>query len=68
LDADWAIKDVRFGKADEGTSSLALATIVERMQRECSLGADAPGPPEAWRIKVEMFDPRSEHEETRSSG
>jgi hypothetical protein len=38
-----AIKGVRFGKADQDTSSLALATIVDRMEREFSLGADVPG-------------------------
>jgi hypothetical protein len=43
FDANWAIKGVRFGKADRDKSSLALATIVERMQREFSLAADAPG-------------------------
>jgi hypothetical protein len=43
LDADWAIKGVRFGKADRDTSSMALAAIVERMQREFSLAADVPG-------------------------
>jgi hypothetical protein len=43
LDADWAIKGVRFGKADRGTSGVALATIVERMQREFSLALDVPG-------------------------
>jgi hypothetical protein len=43
LDADWAIKGVRFGKADRDTSSAALATIVERMQREFSLAADVSG-------------------------
>jgi transcriptional regulator NrdR family protein len=46
FDADWAIKGVRFGKADRDTSSEALATIVERMQREFSLGVDVPGSPE----------------------
>jgi hypothetical protein len=44
FDADWAIKGVLFGKADRDTSSVALATIVERMQREFSLAAD--GSPE----------------------
>jgi hypothetical protein len=34
FDANWAIKGVRFGKADREKTSQALATIVERMQRE----------------------------------
>ena len=46
LDADWTIKGVRFGKADRDTSNVALATIVERMQREFSLAADVSGSPE----------------------
>jgi hypothetical protein len=43
LEANWAIRGVRFGKADRDTSSVGLATIVERMQREFSLAADVPG-------------------------
>jgi len=46
LDADWAIKGVLFGKADRDTCSVALATIVERMQREFSLAADVSDYPE----------------------
>jgi hypothetical protein len=37
LDANWAVKGVRFGRADRDKSGKALATIVERMQREFSL-------------------------------
>ena len=44
LDANWAIRGVRFGKADRDKCSKALTTIVERMQREFVLGAtDKPG-------------------------
>jgi hypothetical protein len=43
FNADWAIKGVRFGKADRDTSSAALATIVERMQREFNLAPDVLG-------------------------
>jgi hypothetical protein len=46
FDADWAIKGVLFGKADRDTCSVALATIVERMQREFSLAADVSEYPE----------------------
>ena len=42
FDADWSVKGVRFGKADRDKCSLALVTIVERMQREFSLAA-VPG-------------------------
>jgi hypothetical protein len=46
FDANWAIKGVLLGKADRDTSSMALATIVERMRREFSLAADVSGSPE----------------------
>jgi hypothetical protein len=41
FDANWAIRGVRFGKADRDESTQALATIVERMQREFRLAEDA---------------------------
>jgi hypothetical protein len=43
LDANWAIRGVRFGKADRDKSSKALTTIVERMQREFSLAEHVAG-------------------------
>ena len=43
LDANWAIKGVRFGKADREKSRKALTTIVERMQREFVLAPHVPG-------------------------
>ena len=49
LDANWAIRGVRFGKADRDKCSKALTTIVERMQREFVLAphvhaaTDKPG-------------------------
>ena len=43
LDANWAIKGVRFGNADRDKSSKALTTIVERMQREFVLAPHVPG-------------------------
>jgi hypothetical protein len=46
LDPNWTIKGIRFGKADRNKSNLALATIIERMQREFSLAADSAGPVE----------------------
>jgi hypothetical protein len=55
FDADWAIEGVRFGKADQDTSSLALATIVERMQRELVLARTFLDLPKARRIKVECL-------------
>jgi hypothetical protein len=42
LDANWAVKGVKFGKADRDKSSKALATIVERMQREFVLAPHVP--------------------------
>jgi hypothetical protein len=41
-DSNWAIRGVRFGKADRDKSIKALATIVERMQREFVLAPQAP--------------------------
>jgi hypothetical protein len=43
LDANWAIKGVRFGRADREKSRKALTTIVERMQREFVLASHVPG-------------------------
>jgi hypothetical protein len=43
LDANWGIRGVRFGRADRDKCSLALTTIVERMQRDFSLAAHVPG-------------------------
>jgi hypothetical protein len=42
LDANWAVRGVKFGKADRAKSSKALATIVERMQREFVLAPHVP--------------------------
>jgi hypothetical protein len=46
-DANWAIRGVRFGRADRDKSSQALATIVERAQRYFSLAEDDPDPPKS---------------------
>jgi hypothetical protein len=35
--ANWGIRGSRFGKSDRKKASAALATIVERMQRDFSL-------------------------------
>jgi hypothetical protein len=43
LDANWAIRGIRFGNADRAKSSKALTTIVERMQREFVLAPHVPG-------------------------
>jgi hypothetical protein len=40
FDANWAIRGVKFGTADRGKSLKAIATIVERMQRDFSLSND----------------------------
>jgi hypothetical protein len=44
FDANWAIRGVRFGRADRNKSSQALATVVERAQHYFSLAEDDPGP------------------------
>jgi hypothetical protein len=40
LDPNWAIRGVKFGKADRKVVDEALATVVERMQREFLLSDD----------------------------
>jgi hypothetical protein len=40
FDPNWAVRGVRFGKADRDKSSQALATIIARMQGEFTLAAD----------------------------
>jgi hypothetical protein len=42
FDANWAIRGVRFGRADRHKSSQALVTIVERAQRYFSLAEEDP--------------------------
>jgi hypothetical protein len=39
-DANWAIKGVKFGRSDRDKSSKAMATIVQRMQRDFKLSED----------------------------
>jgi hypothetical protein len=41
LASNWAIRGVKFGKADREKSSLALKSVVERMQREFLLSEDS---------------------------
>jgi hypothetical protein len=40
LDPNWAIRGVKFGKADRQVTDEALTTVVERMQREFLLSED----------------------------
>jgi hypothetical protein len=40
FDANWALRGVKFGKADRETVNEALATIVERMEREFRLSEE----------------------------
>jgi hypothetical protein len=40
LDPNWAIRGVRYGKADRPVANEALASVVERMQREFLLSQD----------------------------
>jgi hypothetical protein len=49
FDANWAIRGVRFGRADRDKSSKALATTVEWMQRAFSLAEDNLYPPKKAR-------------------
>jgi hypothetical protein len=40
---NWSIRGVRFGKSDRKKASDALATILERLQREFSLSEENSG-------------------------
>jgi hypothetical protein len=40
FDANWAVRGVKFGRADRDKANEAIATIVERMQREFRLSDD----------------------------
>jgi hypothetical protein len=40
LDPDWAVRGVRFGKADRQMVDEALSTVVKRMQQEIRLSHD----------------------------
>jgi hypothetical protein len=40
FDANWALRGARFGRSDRVTANEALATIVERMQREFKLSEE----------------------------
>jgi hypothetical protein len=40
VDANWALRGVKFGRADREKASQAIASIVERLQREFRLSND----------------------------
>jgi hypothetical protein len=42
-DTNWAIKGIRFGKADRGKCSAALAVVVDKMQGAFELQRDQDG-------------------------
>ena len=44
LDANWAVRGVRFGRADRDKAGQALVTIVEWAQGYISLAEDDPDP------------------------
>jgi hypothetical protein len=44
LDPNWAIRGVKFGKADRKMVDEALGSVVEHMQREYRLGEDQTAP------------------------
>jgi hypothetical protein len=50
-DPNWAVRGVRFGKADRDKSGKVLATVVERMQHEFSLTDDQDEVPANERLK-----------------
>jgi hypothetical protein len=40
LDPNWAVRGIKFGKADRDRASAAINTVVVRMQREFKLSDD----------------------------
>src|SRR5262245_16895526 len=42
LDVNWELRGIRFGKADREMANEAVASVVERMQREFRLTGDQP--------------------------
>jgi hypothetical protein len=51
MDPNWAVRGVRFGKADRDKSGKVLATVVEQMQREFSLTDDRDDTPQTKGVK-----------------
>ena len=51
-DPNWAVRGVRFDKADRDKSGKVLATVVERMQHEFSLTDDQDDAPANERSKT----------------
>jgi hypothetical protein len=54
-DPNWAVKGVRFGKADRDKSGKVLATVVEQMHREFSLTDDQDDAPQTKGAKPEVI-------------
>jgi hypothetical protein len=54
-DPNWAVRGVRFGKADRDKSGKVLATVVEQMQREFSLTDDQDDAPQTKGAKPEVI-------------
>ncbi len=46
MDPNWAVRGVRFGRADRDKVGKLLATVVERMQREFNLADDEDDKPQ----------------------
>src|SRR3979411_544069 len=53
-DPNWAVRGVRFGKADRDKSGKVLATVVEQMQREFSLTDHQDDEPENEKTVSDM--------------
>jgi hypothetical protein len=43
LEANWAVKGIKFGRADRNKAGNAVNRVVERMQREFNLSNGRPG-------------------------
>src|SRR3977135_1281003 len=57
-DPNWAVRGVRFGKADRDNLGKVLATVVERMQREFSVTDDRDDAPKTKDLKPKVIQIR----------
>ena len=68
-DPNWAVRGVRFGKADRDKSGQVLATVVEQMQREFSLTDHQDDVPQTKGAKPEVVQiSRDEERVSAASG
>ncbi len=65
---NWAVRGVRFGKADRDNLGKVLATVVERMQREFSLADDRDDAPKTKDLKPKVIQIRRDERLASTAG